>query len=151
MKVYLDVCCLNRPFDDPSHSRIALEASAVLTILELIESGMLTDYSSEMARVEIERNKDVDRRRRVESLLPPAERIIPLTDSLLDEAAKLESLGFGLADAAHLAAARQCRVDVFLTVDDKLLRRASRHAGAIGVKVMDPVLFLKESGHDRYG
>jgi predicted nucleic acid-binding protein len=39
MKVYLDVCCLNRPFDNTTALRIAIEAAAVLNLLELIDSG----------------------------------------------------------------------------------------------------------------
>jgi hypothetical protein len=31
-RVYLDVCCLNRPLDDSSQDRIRLEAEAVLLI-----------------------------------------------------------------------------------------------------------------------
>ncbi len=30
MKIYLDNCCCNRPFDDQSHLRIRLEAEAKL-------------------------------------------------------------------------------------------------------------------------
>jgi hypothetical protein len=58
MKIYLDVCCLNRPFDDVSQPRIAMESAAVINLLELIDSGALTDYSSEMARIEIDRIPD---------------------------------------------------------------------------------------------
>jgi hypothetical protein len=89
MKVYLDVCCLNRPFDDPAQPRVALEAAAVTKVLDLVESGILTDYSSEMAEVEIERMSDAERRRNVTEFLPPRERIIPLTDPLLDAAEEL--------------------------------------------------------------
>lgn len=32
MRVYLDNCCLNRPFDDQSKMRIRLEAESVLFI-----------------------------------------------------------------------------------------------------------------------
>jgi len=38
MLVYLDVCCLNRPFDDQSQDRIHLESEAVLLILERCQS-----------------------------------------------------------------------------------------------------------------
>ncbi len=38
-KVYLDACCLNRPFDDQTQDRIHLEAEAVLLILTHVESG----------------------------------------------------------------------------------------------------------------
>lgn len=33
MKVYLDVCCLNRPFDDQTQDRIRIESESILTIL----------------------------------------------------------------------------------------------------------------------
>lgn len=39
MRIYLDVCCLNRPFDDQTQDRIHLEAEAVLTILKYIEKN----------------------------------------------------------------------------------------------------------------
>lgn len=39
MLIYLDVCCLNRPFDDQTQERIRLEAEAVLLILERCQAG----------------------------------------------------------------------------------------------------------------
>lgn len=39
VKVYLDNCCFNRPFDDQSQIRIRLEAEAKLKIQEEIRSG----------------------------------------------------------------------------------------------------------------
>ena len=35
MLIYLDMCCLKRPFDDQSKSRIRLEAEAVLVVLAM--------------------------------------------------------------------------------------------------------------------
>jgi predicted nucleic acid-binding protein len=146
MKVYLDVCCLNRSFDDDSQPRVAVEAAAVLSLLELIDSGRLTDYSSEMARVEIERMPDGDRRRKVASLLPPDRRIMPLSDDLLDASREFVTLGFDLADSVHLAAAQKLGIDAFLTVDDKLLRRAARYASRLAMRVLNPLTFLQELG-----
>ncbi|WP_373529089.1 hypothetical protein [Nostoc sp.] len=37
--IYLDVCCLNRPFDDQTQERIFLEAEAVLRILAIVQMG----------------------------------------------------------------------------------------------------------------
>jgi len=33
MKIYLDACCLSRPFDDQSQQKIYLESQAILFIL----------------------------------------------------------------------------------------------------------------------
>src|SRR5438128_2700400 len=114
MRIYLDVCCLNRPFDDASQPRVAVEGGAVIALLQLVDDGRLIDYSSEMAQVEIERMPDVDRRRKVAALLPPRERIIPLSEELLNAAKTLLELKFQLADAVHLVAARQLSVDAML-------------------------------------
>jgi predicted nucleic acid-binding protein len=96
-----------------------------------------------MASIEIERMPDPERRRKVSALLPPRRRIIRLTDELLDAAHRLTKTGFGLAEAVHLCAASQLAVDVFLTVDDKLVKRAKRFAQAIKVRVIDQANFLK--------
>ena len=39
MLIYLDMCCLKRPFDDQSQPRIALEMEAIVTVLAMIHSG----------------------------------------------------------------------------------------------------------------
>ena len=144
MKVYLDVCCLNRLFDDQQQARVSIETAAVERLLELAAAGSLADYSSEMAQVEIERMPDLDRRRKVAALLPEGQRIMPLTDALLDAAEELQRAGFGLADAVHLAAAARWNVDVFVSVDDRLLRAAKRNAGQLSFRVLNPVAFLQE-------
>ncbi len=61
MKIYLNVSCLNRPFDE----RIRLEAAAVGMILERVDEGEWIHVSSEMARLEIEANPDPKRQARV--------------------------------------------------------------------------------------
>lgn len=39
VRIYLDACCLNRPFDDQSQLRIHLKSEAVLAIIERVEQG----------------------------------------------------------------------------------------------------------------
>jgi hypothetical protein len=79
VKIYLNVSCLNRPFDDQEQARIHLEASAVGMILERIDDGDWTHVSSDMARIEIDANPDSQRRRRVGLLLPEAADLVMLT------------------------------------------------------------------------
>jgi hypothetical protein len=42
MRLYLDCCCFNRPFDDLSQIRVRLEAEAVEWILEESRSERFT-------------------------------------------------------------------------------------------------------------
>ena len=53
MKIYMDVCCLNRPFDDLSYERIQFESDAVLAILSRCQTGMWTLVSSEIIELEL--------------------------------------------------------------------------------------------------
>jgi hypothetical protein len=64
-QVYLDVCCLNRPFDDQRQDRIRLEAEAVLLILEHCEAGEWQWISSVVVEEEINNTPDRERRHRV--------------------------------------------------------------------------------------
>ncbi len=41
MRIYLDNCALNRPFDDQGQVRVRLEAEAKLYIQEQIRAGLL--------------------------------------------------------------------------------------------------------------
>ena len=68
MRIYLDVSCLNRPFDDQTQSRVHLESEAVLLILDEIDSGRWEQVSSRMANIEIQAIPEEMRRRLVDKL-----------------------------------------------------------------------------------
>ncbi len=63
MKIYLDVCCLNRPFDDHHQERIRLESEAVIVILGRPKT--VTLLSSEIVDLEISKIPDEDRKQKV--------------------------------------------------------------------------------------
>ena len=52
MKLYLDLCCLNRPFDDLSQPKVNLEAQAVVLILEACQHGRHELFNSTALEVE---------------------------------------------------------------------------------------------------
>lgn len=41
MRVYLDMCCYNRPYDDQAQLKVAMEAQSKLHIQNLIKTGKL--------------------------------------------------------------------------------------------------------------
>lgn len=146
MKVYVDVSCLNRPFDDQTQSRIRLEAEATTLILERCEGGNWDHVSSEMAVIEINAMPDPVRRARVLLLLPPAKFLLQLGEAVFARAKFLETLGFKPADAVHVAAAEAHKVDVFLSCDDRLCRLARRRQAELRVPVRNPLDWLRETG-----
>lgn len=147
MKIYLNVSCLNRPFDDQEQARIRLEAAAVGMILERVDEGQWLHVSSEMAEIEIEANPDLTQRARVKLLLPEAEWIVMLSPAILARGSALELLGFKAADALHLAAAEEAGVDVLLSCDDRFCRTAQRQAKRLRVPVRNPLQWLDEVDH----
>ena len=76
MRIYLDACCLNRPFDDQAQDRVRLEAEAVVLILLRVHAGVLQWVSSDIVEYEIDLTPDNSRRTRVSVLARTAsERI----------------------------------------------------------------------------
>jgi hypothetical protein len=48
MFIYLDTCCLNRPYDDQSQTRIQMETAAVLAVMQQVVSGQCELANSEV-------------------------------------------------------------------------------------------------------
>jgi predicted nucleic acid-binding protein len=150
MKIYLDVCCLNRPFDDQTQDRIHLESEAVVMILKHVRSGNWDWISSAAIDYEVSQTPNVERRHRVESLIRYAGRNVLMEKCLVTRACELKEIGFGAYDALHLACAEHSNADVFLTTDDKLLRLSRECTGMLKVKVDNPLIWLKEVTENEY-
>jgi len=144
LRLCLDACCLNRLTDDQSQARIREEAEAVDGVLRLIREAQVTWVSSTALEIEISRNPDSERRDDVAALLVFADVVVVPRSHTAERAAFLQSLGFGAFDALHLASAEQGRVDVFLTTDDSLLRRAVRYGDELSIHVRNPVSWYRE-------
>lgn len=144
--IYLDVCCLNRPFDDQTQARIHLEAEAVLAILSRCESGDWQWLGSEVIELEISRTPDPERRRRVQLLASHAHGIIVVGETEIARAQQLEERGISAFDALHVACAEGAGVDIFLTTDDQLLHRLTEQSGELSVRALNPLAWVREVG-----
>jgi predicted nucleic acid-binding protein len=105
MKIYLDACCLNRPFDDQRQPRIRLEAEAISLILQNFHHRKWEWVGSEVLVYEIEQTVDVERRERLLLLAGRSHQVVEITEKILNRAEKLEASGFDSYDAIHLASA----------------------------------------------
>lgn len=150
MRIYLDVCCLNRPFDDQTQERVHLESEAVLTILNRCQIGEWQLISSEVVDFEISRIPDDDRRQKVSILASLAGFKVIVDRQIENRAIELEGLGFKSFDALHIACAEKAGVDVLLTTDDRLLRNALRSSNIVKVGIENPLKWLMEVIKDEY-
>ena len=142
MRIYMDVCCLNRPFDDLSQDRINLEAEAVLSIISHCDKGEWTLVSSGIIEYELSKMPDIDRLEKVQTLYAVAGEHIKLSIHAEQRAVYFVQNGLTPFDGLHLALAETSGVDVFLTTDYRLLRIANKTD--LKIKVANPVSWLME-------
>jgi predicted nucleic acid-binding protein len=143
LRIYLDVCCLNRPFDDLRQDRIRLEAEAIKAILRRIDDGIWVGVKSPAVKFEISRMSDMDRMLEVGLISARMKASVSQSSAVRVRARELEQIGFGGVDALHLAFAEKAKADVFLTTDDGLLRRAVRYKDVISVSVDNPLRWIE--------
>jgi predicted nucleic acid-binding protein len=116
--LYLDVCCINRLYDDRSQYRVNVEADAVRSISHRPRGAEWRWVSSEVVTFETARNPDVQRRASVRMLAADAETVMALDEEIERRAKEFEIAGISPLDALHLACAERGGADVFMTVDD---------------------------------
>ncbi|MEH1816961.1 MAG: PIN domain-containing protein [Nostoc sp.] len=143
-KIYLDACCLNRPFDDQTQSRIYLEAQAVMTILSQCQSATWKLINSSALIAELNQTPDLERLQNVKKLLGIAKIKVINSTFIEHRAAELEKLGFSSYDATHIASAERSQADVFLTTDDRLFKKAQKNSQLINILINNPVQWLAE-------
>ncbi len=144
MKIYLDACCLNRPFDDQTQVRVRLEAEAVLAILSRIEDGEWEWVGSEVLMDEIEQMPDTQKLSRTKLLSGFIQENIEIGEKVERRAMELHSDGFQVFDALHIACAESAKADVFLSTDDRLLKLAKRNSKKLDVRVENPLIWVEE-------
>lgn len=143
MKIYLDVCSIQRPLDTPSQVRIVLEADAVLGILAFCDSGQAELVSSEALVYEIGNNPLPIRREHGDAILAKAKRFVTVTDDVKEQARFFMKQGIKELDSLHLALAEKENADYFCTCDDRFLRNAKRIPN-LQVKVLSPIELIQE-------
>ncbi len=141
MRIYMDNCCFNRPFDDQTLLRIRIETEAKLYVQELLRQKAIELAWSYVLDFENDANPFKERREAVESW-----RTLSVVD--VDERPEVVQLAdryalFGLhpRDSLHIACAVVADCDAFLTMDRKLL---AKHHQIAEIRLIDPPAFLRE-------
>ncbi len=142
MKVYLDNCCYNRPYDDQSQLRISLETQAKLQIQSMIRAKEIELVTSYVLLYENSRNPYESRQKAIRGFI--RENTAAYID--IDRAAEVKALadkviatGVKTADAHHVACAVLAESDYFLTTDDRLLKYKTDK-----LCMADPTEFIRE-------
>jgi predicted nucleic acid-binding protein len=141
MKIYLDNCCFNRPFDDQSQIRIKLDSEAKLKIQDDILEGSIKFVWSYILEAENTVNPFEERQGAIREWKQYAVMNIKETAAILDRAKDLHQKGLRSKDALHIACAISSGCKYFLTTDDKILNKKEI---IDELTITDPIGFIKE-------
>lgn len=139
MRIYMDNCCFNRPFDDQANIRIRLETEAKLYIQEKIINKEIESAWSYIIDYENHFNPFEERRNTIDKWKSHATIDIVETTDIINNARLIQNLGVKSKDALHVACAIEAKCDYFLSTDDFLLKKLS---GFIKIKSLNPLSFL---------
>jgi len=138
----MDLCCLNRPFDDQAQDRVRLESEAILYILSCCESGDWELVGSDVLEIEMARTRDLDKLAKIRDLYSLANHRLTVNDDVVRRFDILQRQGIGLKefDCLHLALAETYHCNVLLTTDDNFI--AAAQGTAPDMPVTEPISWL---------
>jgi predicted nucleic acid-binding protein len=139
MRVYLDNCCFNRPFDDQAGIRVKLETDAKLYIQLMIRAKKIELAWSYILDFENEANPFFERKYTIEKWKHLSVIDIDETEAVLLMANNFTKQGLKAKDALHVACAIETKCDFFLTTDD-IIQKKMKNVN--GIKVFNPIEFI---------
>lgn len=141
VRIYLDNCGFNRPFDDQKQTRVRLETEAKLCIQSNIRDGKLEIAWSYILDFENEANPFEERRTTIGKWRQYAVVDIEESAAILQMANSFVGFGLKAKDALHISCAIAGGCEYFVTTDDGVLRRGKR---VQGITVLDPAALVRE-------
>ncbi|MFH1476758.1 MAG: PIN domain-containing protein [Verrucomicrobiota bacterium] len=139
MRIYLDNCCFNRPFDDQMDARVRLETEAKLQIQEQVRTKQLELAWSYILDYENSKNPFLERKIAIQDWRDHAVIEIKVSPDLIKKAHALYQKNIKAKDALHVACAIKAKCRYFITTDDVLIRRL---AGLSEIGVVNPTSFI---------
>lgn len=115
-----------------------------MAILSRIENGEWDWVGSEVLTDEIEQMPDTQKLSRTKLLSGFIQENIEIGEKEERRAMELQSEGFQVFDALHIACAESAKADVFLSTDDRLLKLAKRNSKKLDVRVENPLVWVEE-------
>ncbi|MGR3292645.1 MAG: PIN domain protein [Candidatus Scalindua sp.] len=148
LRIYLDNCCFNRPFDDQRFLSIFHETQAKLIIQDLVKNDMFTLIWSFIIDFENSANPDANVKDEIFAWKTVSSVMIYSETEILTYAKELTRSGFGKKDALHIACAHKAKADFFITVDKGIIRKANLVNSIKILSPMDFITYLEEKNED---
>ena len=140
LKIYLDNCCYNRPFDDQTQMKVRLETEAKLYIQLAVKENKYALVWSYMLDFENSSNPYEDRKNSAALWKDIASEYCASSDEILSLGIEIMKHGVKEKDALHIACAIVSDCDYFITTDRKLLNKP-----VTKIKIFSPINFILET------
>ena len=137
IRLYLDNCCFNRPFDDQSQLTVRLETEAILFVQQKIKEAKVDLAWSSILDFEIKKNPFEARRDATNEFRKYAFTVAEVTPPMQQEASMFQSQGLAIVDSLHLACAISANCEYFITVDKGILKKS-----VSGITTINPIQFV---------
>jgi len=137
MKIYLDNCCYNRPFDDQTQFRISLETQSKLFIQNLVVNKKVELVWSYILTLENSKNPYESKRLSISYFSEYAKIKVVENETILKNSHKIANSGIKNADSLHLACAIEASADFFITTDSRILKYKTND-----INIINPVQFV---------
>ena len=141
MRVYLDNCCYNRPFDEQAQLKVRLETEAKLRVQAMMRNGEVEYVWSDILSQEVFDNPFPHRREKILEWRHGAVCTVEMTTDVIADADELAGKGLKGADALHVASAAAVDCDCIITTDIRLLRCIRQFKVT---RILNPMEFLLE-------
>lgn len=125
MRIYLDNCCYNRPYDDQTNITNSLETQAKLEIQNLIRLGKYDLGVSYMLYYEVDNSPYKAQADVIRRFIQDHAAVYvgdEVEKEVEDKAAEIQKTGVKYKDACHVASAILSDCEYFITTDKRLLK-----------------------------
>ena len=139
IRIYLDNCCFNRPYDNQGQLKIELETKAKLKIQEMIVDGELELAISYILEQENDDNPYLERKIAIGDFFKFATIDADETQEIIDIAKEAQATGLKIKDSLHAACAITTSCNYLLTTDKRFLKYVDSR-----IQVLNPMQFISE-------
>jgi predicted nucleic acid-binding protein len=140
IRIYLDNCAYNRPFDDKDQITIRMEAEAKLQIQENIRKGVYELAWSYMNEYENNDNPYDDKREAIGAWEHIAAQLCPPNERILEKGMEIQHIAIKPKDSLNLACAIESGCRYFVTTDKALLKKAGLFSE---IEIINPIDFIR--------
>ena len=144
MRLYFDICCYSRLYDDQTQIKVYMESEAVLNILNISKQNHDEIVGSSALDLEIDQIDNVEKREKIKYFYHQTiTEKTDYTENVFNRVKELsEQTNIKKLDSFHLSFAENSNVDILLTTDSRFEKACSKMN--LKIKVLNPIKFLME-------